>query len=181
MRAFVCSNCGSGDLREENGYMICEHCGSKFLITAEDLPETSQMDLNSDVAVLLQKCRTDPVNAKKYAKRILEIDPSNYEALRIMANSIHLNEQPKSGCYVATAVYGSYDCPEVWTLRRYRDRVLANSWYGRTFIRCYYALSPTLVRYFGNSKVFKNIWKPTLDRMVDNLNRKGFESTPYTD
>ena len=22
------------------------------------------------------------------------------------------------GCYVATAVYGSYDCPEVWTLRR---------------------------------------------------------------
>ena len=22
-------------------------------------------------------------------------------------------------CYVATAVYGSYDCPEVWTLRRF--------------------------------------------------------------
>ena len=29
------------------------------------------------------------------------------------------------GCYVATAVYGSYDCPEVWTLRRYRDYTLA--------------------------------------------------------
>ena len=29
---------------------------------------------------------------------------------------------PSSGpCYVATAVYGSYDCPEVWTLRRFRD------------------------------------------------------------
>ena len=26
------------------------------------------------------------------------------------------------GCYVATAVYGSYDCPQVWTLRRYRER-----------------------------------------------------------
>jgi len=26
-----------------------------------------------------------------------------------------------AGCYIATAVYGSYNCPEVWTLRRYRD------------------------------------------------------------
>src|SRR5699024_12626084 len=25
--------------------------------------------------------------------------------------------QSSGGCYVATAVYGSYDCPEVWTLR----------------------------------------------------------------
>ena len=38
------------------------------------------------------------------------------------------------GCYVATAVYGSYDCPQVWTLRRFRDYTLAGSWYGRTFI-----------------------------------------------
>ena len=30
----------------------------------------------------------------------------------------------KQGCYVATCVYGSYDCPQVWTLRRYRDDVL---------------------------------------------------------
>ena len=26
-----------------------------------------------------------------------------------------------NGCYVATCVYGSYDCPEVWVLRRFRD------------------------------------------------------------
>ena len=30
-------------------------------------------------------------------------------------------ETSSGGCYVATAVYGSYDCPEVWVLRRYRD------------------------------------------------------------
>ena len=45
---------------------------------------------------------------------------------------------PKGGCYVATAVYGSYDCPEVWTLRRYRDYSLAETWYGRAFIKLYY-------------------------------------------
>ncbi len=43
----------------------------------------------------------------------------------------------KQGCYVATAVYGSYDCPEVWTLRRYRDNTLAETWYGRVFIKLY--------------------------------------------
>ena len=85
------------------------------------------------------------------------------------------------GCYVATAVYGSYDCPQVWTLRRFRDYTLAETWYGRTFIRTYYAISPTLVKWFGNTEWFKNMWKPTLDRMVKRLNVEGVENTPYND
>ena len=178
MKAFVCSNCGSSELREENGYRICEHCGSKFIITADDRPESSQIDLASDVAVLLQKCQADPLNAKKYAKRILEIDPANHEALKIMANSNHLNER---GCYVATAVYGSYDCPEVWTLRRYRDNVLAESWYGIAFIRFYYAVSPTIVRWFGHTKSFRDLIKPKLDQFVSKLNQAGFSNTSYQD
>lgn len=85
------------------------------------------------------------------------------------------------GCYVATAVYGSYDCPEVWTLRRFRDNTLAETWYGRAFIRTYYAISPTLVKWFGNSEWFKNMWKPTLDKMVKKLNNAGVDNTIYND
>ena len=85
------------------------------------------------------------------------------------------------GCYVATAVYGSYDCPEVWTLRRYRDYTLAESWYGRVFIKTYYAISPTLIKWFGHTEWFKNMWKGKLDRMVKKLQDQGVESTPYTD
>lgn len=85
------------------------------------------------------------------------------------------------GCYVATAVYGSYDCPQVWTLRRFRDNTLAETWYGRAFIRAYYAISPTLVKWFGKTEWFKNLWKPTLDRMVEKLNGTGVEDTPYDD
>lgn len=87
----------------------------------------------------------------------------------------------KSGCYVATAVYGSYDCPQVWTLRRFRDYTLAETWYGRAFIHTYYVISPTLVKWFGKTTWFKNMWKPALDRMVDRLNGRGVESTPYND
>ncbi|MBR3943317.1 MAG: hypothetical protein IKJ55_08150 [Clostridia bacterium] len=87
----------------------------------------------------------------------------------------------KSGCYVATAVYGSYDCPEVWTLRRYRDNTLAESWYGRAFIKTYYAISPTLVKWFGDTKWFKKLWRGKLDRMVTKLQNNGVENTPYQD
>ena len=85
------------------------------------------------------------------------------------------------GCYVATAVYGSYDCPQVWTLRRYRDYTLAKTWYGRLFIYLYYAISPTIVKWFGNTEWFKAMWKGKLDRMVANLQAEGVESTPYED
>lgn len=85
------------------------------------------------------------------------------------------------GCYVATAVYGSYDCPEVWTLRRYRDYTLAETWYGRAFIKTYYAVSPTIVKWFGNTAWFSRMWKGPLDRMVKKLQEQGFENTPYDD
>ena len=85
------------------------------------------------------------------------------------------------GCYVATAVYGSYDCPEVWTLRRYRDNTLAESWYGRAFIHTYYAVSPSLVKWFGDTDWFRNMWKPKLDKMVQKLNKAGISGAPYQD
>ena len=88
---------------------------------------------------------------------------------------------PTGGCYVATSVYGSYDAPEVWTLRQYRDEVLGSTWYGRLFIKAYYAASPTLVKWFGNTEWFQNFFRARLDQMVDGLQAEGFTSAPYED
>lgn len=85
------------------------------------------------------------------------------------------------GCYVATAIYGSYDCPEVWTLRRFRDNTLDTTWYGKSFIKVYYAVSPTLVKWFGNTSWFKNLLHKPLNHFVYKLNRKGVKNTPYND
>ena len=87
----------------------------------------------------------------------------------------------KSGCYVATAVYGSYDCPQVWTLRRFRDSQLAATLPGRAFICTYYAVSPTLVNWFGGSAWFRRLWRGPLDRLVQRLQAQGVEDTPYQD
>ena len=86
-----------------------------------------------------------------------------------------------NGCYVATCVYGSYDCPQVWTLRRFRDNTLANGILGRAFIRTYYAISPTIVRWFGNTQWFRKLWRGPLDKLVSKLQAVGVESTPYHD
>ena len=93
------------------------------------------------------------------------------------------NSQPakSGGCYVATAVYGSYDCPQVWTLRRFRDYKLAATWYGRLFIRAYYAVSPTVVKLFGKTEWFNHFWKARLDKMVATLQEQGYEDIPYND
>ena len=112
-------------------------------------------------------------------KQILEKHDEPY--IRQLIAQLMKLKTAKSGCYVATAVYGSYDCPQVWTLRRYRDDRLARTWYGRAFIRTYYAISPTLVKWFGHTQWFKKMWKGKLDRMVANLNAEGVENTPYQD
>lgn len=85
------------------------------------------------------------------------------------------------GCYIATAVYGSYDCPEVWVLRRYRDCFLENSVLGRLFIRIYYAVSPALVRWFGKKKWFKLLWRKYLDKKVATLRERGYSDDRYED
>lgn len=95
---------------------------------------------------------------------------------------VQKNSNDKSGgCYVATCVYGSYDCPPVWTLRRFRDNVLSDNVFGRMFIRIYYAVSPTIVKMFGEYEWFHKMWRKFLDKMVLKLKQNGLEETPYND
>ena len=65
--------------------MTCEYCGTQFL--ASEILGTgtsSSIDLGDDVQQLLEKCRKNPANARKYANLILDIDPDNAEALKYL-------------------------------------------------------------------------------------------------
>lgn len=84
-------------------------------------------------------------------------------------------------CYIATCVYGSYDCPNVWVLRRYRDEILGKSTIGRLFIRTYYAISPHMVSRFGKTVLFQRTFRTILNRLVANLQEHGLANTPYQD
>ena len=110
----------------------------------------------------------------EYASKVKKFD-ADYQSPNVDTST------PTNGCYVATAVYGSYNCPEVWTLRRFRDNTLDATWYGRAFIQTYYAISPTLVKWFGETSWFKRLWRRPLDKLVTALRCKGVEDTPYQD
>ncbi|MEW6346263.1 MAG: cold shock domain-containing protein [Paraburkholderia sp.] len=47
-------------------------------------------------------------------------------------------------CFIATAVFGDYEAPEVLALRAFRDRVLSRSKVGRASISLYYQVSPPI-------------------------------------
>lgn len=92
-----------------------------------------------------------------------------------------LDVQQKSGCYIATAVYGSYDAPQVLSLRRFRDEKLAQTFAGRVFIRLYYALSPTAARHLERASVLNRLSRRALDGIVNRLEARGYSAGPHTE
>ncbi|MCC0662534.1 MULTISPECIES: CFI-box-CTERM domain-containing protein [unclassified Clostridioides] len=77
-----------------------------------------------------------------------------------------------TGCYIATAVYGSYDAPEVLALRYFRDNTLANHLLGRLFIKMYYTLSPPVANWLKDAKKVNLLVKNILDKFVHRLSNK---------
>jgi len=76
-----------------------------------------------------------------------------------------------SGCYIATMVYGSYDAPQVMTLRRFRDETLSRSKGGRAFIRWYYSWSPGFVKKYNHLNWLHKIIRVLLDGLVKLLSK----------
>ena len=67
------------------------------------------------------------------------------------------NKSKKGGCFIATAVYGSYSAPEVKVLRKFRDDILQKSIIGKKFIELYYFLSPSIAKFISNKSKMKMI------------------------
>lgn len=166
--------------RDEKVAMICEEAGVP-LVTLWTNYGVNREYIQKRITTALE---TPPVRVAHFKEKPAEpmenvvMPRQSWDEQAEQHNKTHKGKQ---GCYIATCVYGSYDCPQVWTLRRYRDIVLKSSVLGRTFIAVYYAISPTLVRAFSKSVVVKKIWRSILNPMVKRLNEKGFSNNPYTD
>ena len=95
----------------------------------------------------------------------------------VKTNTKQQSSGTQEGCYIATAVYGSYDMPEVMVLRKFRDEVLKESVVGRIFIKVYYTISPKIAEKMKNFPRFNYVIKKILDKFVlkikngnDNMN-----------
>lgn len=61
----------------------------------------------------------------------------------------------KSGCFIATAVYGSYDHDIVFDLRLFRDNWLSSREWGIRFISFYYKHSPRLAQVIKSNSILR--------------------------
>lgn len=71
-----------------------------------------------------------------------------------------------SGCFIATAVYDSYDHPQVMVLRDFRDDVLESRILGRIFIRFYYKVGPLIASHVAKSFRLKILFRTFIDHIV---------------
>lgn len=118
---------------------------------------------------------------KDFLKTLKSLTDARYPKTRFSYSLLGNESSSSEGCYIATYVYGSYDCPEVWVLRRFRDFTLKKTTIGRYFVKGYYAVSPTLVEKFGKKEWFNIFWKHKLDRLVLFLKGNGVADTCYND
>jgi hypothetical protein len=120
-------------------------------------------------------------DAQDFLNEMAKEAPELKEGILYTIDKVKKNGMPstteqhnREGCYIATAVYGSYDAMEVIVLRRFRDEVLSKSFIGKSFIKIYYLLSPAVAKKLKNLRKLNLIVKKYLDVFVEWLNRNIF-------
>jgi tetratricopeptide (TPR) repeat protein len=77
----------------------------------------------------------------------------------------------KTGCFIATAAYGSPLAPEVKLLREFRDRQLEKKYLGKLLVRFYYQISPPIAMVISNSNILKRITMLILKPLIMMINK----------
>ena len=148
---------------------------SEFGAKAISLPELSalvdsayevamsivSMDMTDDLKQQFQKNREtlEGIRNQISSATTPEAGPSPKES-KTPKNTI------SRGCYIATAVYGDYDHPQVLILRRFRDETLDKSAFGRGFIQTYYRYSPKLAEHLEGKTITNRIIRGMLNSMI---------------
>ena len=77
----------------------------------------------------------------------------------------------KSGCFIATATYDSYNSSEVLLLRKWRDNILLKSTSGKLFVNFYYTVSPYIAKTIKKSYFLKMVSKSLLNIFIKLFNK----------
>lgn len=146
----------------EQEQKCCEWCSNKKVIGG------------CNHCQILGKVVEDDYVCLAYSSLIKETAQTILQNYQVEENNSNSQPKQKEGCYIATAIYGSYEAPEVLVLRRFRDEILYKSKLGKLFIKAYYKLSPPIADRLKNAKHI-NLWvRNRLDTFIGWLNKNKF-------
>ncbi len=74
------------------------------------------------------------------------------------------------GCFIATAVYGSFVSEEVMTLKALRDGWLISSGAGNRLVEAYYAASPVFAEVVAESGILRKLARLHLAPLIKTAN-----------
>jgi|LSQX01.2.fsa_nt_gb hypothetical protein len=107
---------------------------------------------------------------------VLYCSERNHHLVQLFLNTYYKSELPEqaknpaktsnNNCFIATACYRDLYSPEVILLRKFRDEILNKHFFGRIFIKFYYATSPYVYHQLLDRPKISNRLKVALDRLV---------------
>jgi hypothetical protein len=105
--------------------------------------------------------------ARDALNEALRMDPNDEYSINMLSKVNNRKAKPApSGCFIATAAYGTPFAKEIDVLRNWRDDFLEASYPGRLFIRTYYSLSPPVADNISESDGKRKIVRTALGPIV---------------
>lgn len=147
------------------GRDACDRAGVRMTIR-QTRRGNSSLTVEFDLSIDDLNYKVDPATGEGWQRPFQQV-ADFAETLGKVSNALQGPGAAQSGgCYIATAVYGSYDAPEVLILRRFRDEYLAKSGLGRSLIRTYYRIGPSLAGHLRAHPMVNRPVRVVLDRVV---------------
>ena len=165
-KAVDLKNCVSVEFIKK--YELC----MKYVVDMANSYVSISEGINTRLNIYGYSLSDNAITARKDVLKLIKKDLPESLFANVDESKINNEKKDGGGCYIATAVYGSYDAPEVLVLRQFRDNILSATALGRLFIKIYYRLSPPIANRLKNAKHINGFVRSILDKWVNNLKEK---------
>jgi hypothetical protein len=119
------------DMAVVNFLLRCTNCESNYV------PDTCPKCANQSFEIFSKPLPADRAQAAFICSKCMTFFTTwgcdKCSSKNSVVSSLYISEK-ESGCFIATAVYGSYSAPEVAVLRHFRDEILLNGLLGKLLL-----------------------------------------------